>query len=821
MIAFNRLVAIITLFAMAATVVPPLEARNRKGDRFYKQGHEAEVRKQWDEALQLYEQAQSADPADPAYRMAADRARFQSAQAHMDKGLELRSQGRLSEALLEFQTAYGINPATSATEQEVRRTQEMIQREKQREEAGKAVPEERGLTPSQLERKRIDEKISTMLAVPELKPLNPQPINIKMNNQSARVLFETVGKVAGINMLFDPEYAPGKNQSIELTNATLDEALDYLAVVTKSFWKPLSVNTIFVTNDNTTKRRDYEEQVMKIFYLTNPMLPQELQEIVTAVRAVADIQRLFVYNAQNAIIARGEADRIALAEKIIRDLDKPRSEVVVDVLVMRTSSGVTRKLAANIAQGGLNVPLVYNPRQSIRAGIANTTTGSTDTPATTTSTAIPLSNIGKWATSDYALTLPDGLLQAVLNDRSTRVLQSPQLRSVDNQKATLKIGDRQPTATGSFQPGIGGVGINPLVNTQFTFIDVGVNVDITPKVHDNNEISMHVELEISSVRDYIDLGGISQPVISQEKAIHDIRLRDGQVNILAGLTQDQETKTLVGIPGLSSIPVIGKLFSSESLEKSESEMLIALVPHIVRRPDVSEQNLRGVAVGNATVVKLNYGRKPGEAAPQPGQPQTPAPAGPTVTQPQPQPAPAAPGAAVAPTPGPVVPGLTTPRPGGLPQAPPPAPAPEAPKTPAAAAGPARVTFAPSQVEAAVGSTVTLNLLLENAPNLLAAPMQIKFDPKVLRMNDVAKGGLMEGDGVIFTKNIMNDSGEATVSLQRTPRSSPGGPSGTLVTLTFQAVAPGITTVTVPQFTPRNTQAQPILTASPVVMVTVK
>ena len=159
-----------------------------------------------------------------------------------------------------------------------------------------------------------------------------------MNNQPPRVLFETVGKLAGINVLFDPEYTPGKNQSIELTNATLEEALDYLAVMTKSFWKPLSANTIFVTKDNATKRRDYEEQVVKVFYLTNVNTPQELQEIVTAIRSVADIQRLFVYNSQNAIIVRGEADQIALAEKIIADLDKPKSEVVVDVIVMETST---------------------------------------------------------------------------------------------------------------------------------------------------------------------------------------------------------------------------------------------------------------------------------------------------------------------------------------------------------------------------------------------------------------------------------------------------------------------------------------------------
>jgi general secretion pathway protein D len=391
------------------------------------------------------------------------------------------------------------------------------------------------------------------------------------------------------------------------------------------------------------------------------------------------------------------------------------------------------------------------------------------------------------------------------------VLQSPQLRSVDNQKATLKIGDRQPTATGSFQPGIGGVGINPLVNTQFTFIDVGVNVDITPKVHDNGEISMHVELEISSVRDHVNLGGIDQPVISQEKAINDIRLRDGQVNLLAGLNQTQDSKTVTGIPGLSSIPIIGKLFSSHQIDKSSSEMLIALIPHIVRRPDINQQNLRGISVGNATVVKLNYG--PREAA-KPGAPEAKPSALGTPAAPQAAPGQAAPAAPATPAPAQAAP--ATPAPQAA------APEPAAPPTPAAPAGVPRAAMIPSQVQTAMGGTVTVNLVLENAKDVASAPAQITYDPKVLRMNDIVQGDLLSrGQPASFTKNIMNDSGTATVTLNRAPGAAGVTGSGTVVTMTFQTVGRGVATVTAPQFTPRDAKGQPILTASPLAMVTVK
>src|SRR5947208_4402594 len=162
-----------------------------------------------------------------------------------------------------------------------------------------------------------------------------------MNNQPPKVLFETLGKIAGINVIFDPEYQPptagGGRFTVDLTNTTVDDALDYLAVQTKSFWKPLSANTIFVTQDNVQKRRDFEDYVVKVFYIKNATTVQELQEISTTVRSVTEIRRAFTYNAQNAILMRGTVDQMALAEKLILDLDKPKPEVVIDVLVMEAS----------------------------------------------------------------------------------------------------------------------------------------------------------------------------------------------------------------------------------------------------------------------------------------------------------------------------------------------------------------------------------------------------------------------------------------------------------------------------------------------------
>src|ERR1039457_3858369 len=628
---FNRLTAIVLTAALFGPMLP-LEARTKKGDKFLAEGRVHEQKKEWDEALEAYAKALSEDPADIVYEMAETKIHFLAAQSHIDKGLKLRSQGQLGDALVEFQKAYAINPGSVAASQEVRRTTEMIERERKRvEETGKeSSAKERAQTEGERAKKETEDRIESILPVPQLRAIDSSPIHLRMTG-SSKLLFETVAKVAGLNVLWHPEYTSQVkgNVPVEFENSTLEEALDYLAVITKSYWKPLSPNTIFITMDNPNKRRDYEEQVAKVFYLSNVSTPQELQEIVNAVRSVADIQRFFPYNAQNAIIAKGSADQVALAEKILHDLDKPRSEVVVDIIVMEASSIYTRQLTAAIASAGLTVPGNFTPRSGLQvvnnATTTATTTGSTGTTATGTTTtgtgttttasgtAIPLSNLGHLSSADFSTTIPSALLQAVLSDANTKVLQSPQLRAVDNLKATLKIGDRQPTATGSFQPGIGGVGINPLVNTQFTFIDVGVNVEITPRVHENGDVSLHVDLDISSVTGHVNLGGIDQPIIGQRKVSHDIRMPDGAVQLLAGLTKYQDTKTKTGIPGLGSIPVLGRLFSSESVDRERQELMIALIPHVVRRPEYTAENLRGIAVGNQQSVHLNYGRQPGSA----------------------------------------------------------------------------------------------------------------------------------------------------------------------------------------------------------------
>ncbi len=820
------------LLAVAAAIficMTALEAKSKKGDQYFKQGMVAENKGDWDTALSLYQKAMDESPTDPEYMIAMRRARFQAGEKHVSAGQKLRSEGKTAEALVEFQKALVADPASGIAIQEMKRTQQMLDRTKQ----GGAKADEIGLTPTEQARHEEDQRVASIEAPPELKPTIRRIPSLIMNNQPPRVLYETVGDLAGIHVVFDPTYTPAKpGFNVNLGPSDFERALDYLALITHTYWKPVSSDTIFVMEDNTTKRRDYEDFVVKTFYLTNTTSVQEFQEIANAVRTATTIRAAFTYNAQKALVLRGTLDQIKLAEKLIHDLDKPKSEVVIDVTIMTVNSTRTRDLAATIASAGtagLNLPISFNPVNAVTiAGTGTTgTTGTTTTPTlpttttTTTSTgsSIGLNGLGHISTADFATSLPGGILEAMLSDSRTKVLDRPQLRTSDGMKATLTIGDRIPYATGSFQPGVGTVGVSPLVSTQFNFIDTGTTITITPQVHSATEVTLNVELNVSAVSSYVNQGGLQQPVISQNKNTADIRLHDGEMSILSGLSSASDTNSVNGIPGLASIPLVGPLlFGSSHMEKDRSELLIVLTPHIIRTPDYTTENLRGVYTGSELVVKLNE-PKPEDAVPV-AAPNTGAAAPPAAPAPS-----ATPAGAVA-TPRAATPATV---PAVPPTVPPPAPAavkPEAKLEPSApaAAGPSRISFAPGTVESARNTPFTLTVQVDNVSDAFSmTPLKIKFDPAQLRLNDLTAGDLFSRDGgrVTTVKDIRNDAGEATLTVTRLPGATGVSGQGALATLNFVAVGMGPGTVSVVEAGLKNSQLQALPATLGSVPVTVK
>lgn len=791
----NQLAAILAVLAMAVAL--PAGAGNRKGDKLLAEGKKAEARGEYDTALDLYERALALDPSDAAYLLHVRRTRFAASQRHVDLGQQLRREGKLEEALAEFRKAFTIDPGSTIAEQELRRTNQMLEREKKQKDRPGAPPaeEERGLTEAELARREAQRRSARMLEMPQLKPATRRISGLKIVNQTSRVMYETIGKLAGINVLFDPDFQQDSRRfTLDLNNLTLDEALNYVSLVTKTYYKPLSRNAIFVTQDNATKRRDYEEHITRVFYLQNVYNNQELTEVMTAMRQVTDLRKVFPVNHQYAIAVRGTADQLALAEKVLLDLDRPKPEIVVDVLVMEANRTRTRDLALtplSAGKPGLGSPVSF--------------TGGT-------SGAVRLNEVKDLGAGDWSVVLPSFLVQALLSDRQTRVLTSPQVRAVDGQKATLRLGDRYPYATGSFAStlGVGGAGMSPLVQTQFQFADVGVNIDVTPRIH-GEDISLQVELEISNIRERIDVGGLSQPVIGQRRVSHLIRAREGEVTLIGGLMQANVSRTRSGVPGLMNIPVIGRLFSSENLENANSDLLVALVPRVVRSPDISAESLRGVASGADQIYRVNFApeeeeeeqkeapaRQPGEPVRTPLVPGTAAPAKPPALPAAP--APAAEQPAQQP-------------PAAKPQEPPP------PEEPAADQGP-RLVLQPSVREAQLNSTFTVRLQVENVSELFSTPLRIRYDHQVLRLLDVQRGPFLSGDGaqVTFSDSRDESSGLVIVNMNRVPGSGGITGSGVLLELKFQAAGRGDASIRLEDVTLRDARLEPITAAAPSISI---
>ncbi len=340
--------------------------------------------------------------------------------------------------------------------------------------------------------------------------------------------------------------------------------------------------------------------------------------------------------------------------------------------------------------------------------------------------------------------------------RARTCCKRPRFARWITRRLSLKIGEKVPTASGSFQPGVAGVGVSPLVNTQFTYLDVGVNMEVLPRVHENNEVSMHIDLDISQVDNYQNLGGISQPEIGQNKETADVRLREGEVNLIGGIMQRTDTKTKTGIPGLANIPLLGRLFSGENVQNNRNELVIALIPHIVRGPDITASNLKPVAAGNATQIKVGYA--PRKAEPwRHRQPELRRAAGALVGPPATAPPFAGPPATAPPNAAP--PATAPPNPAPLRGA------------PAAGSGTARISFSPATTQAQLNSTVTVTLAGDNISNLASVAAQLRYDPRILRINNIVAGdlpqrGLAPGVTLEPSKNILNDSGQADMSVSR-------------------------------------------------------
>ncbi len=722
-----------------------------KGQTNFKEGRRAEHLQDYDAAYDYYQKALKNDPENAQYVIKFNQARFEASSLHVKNGQKLRERGQLEAAASEFQRAVAIDPSSPIAEQELRKTVGLIEEKNRANNAATEPPTDTGGEPP----------LASM--PPEIKPLPNTSISLSMSND-AKIVFETIAKLAGITVIFDPDF-PARRIPVTLNNVTLEQALEIVSMESKAFWKPVTENIIFVIPDQPQKRRDYEEQVVRTFYLSNTVQPQDLTEIVTGLRQLLDLKRIQQLNAQNAIIVRDTPDKLAIADKMIKDIDKAKPEVVIQVQVVEARVDKARNLG--ISPGTTASVSVVAP------GTTTTTSGSSTTSNTTN--IITLKDLGHLTGSDYSVTLPSFTANALLNDSTTKIIQNPEVRSVDGQPAKLRIGDKVPIATGSFQAGVGvggaaGAGfVNPLVNTQFQYQEVGVNVDITPRVHPNHEISLKAKVEVSSVTGNTNIGGIQQPIISQRTIEHEIRLKEGEASVLGGLITRTDTKSISGWPGLAKLPFLRYFFSEDTHSTEDDEILIILTPRIVRMPEWTRANLKPLYSGSEAEVKVRR-----EAAARAPNAQPPAA--------QQSPANQAPGAAAG-----------------------------APATAPSETQQAQLRFEPRSLSLKVGQQQTLGVVVDKVNDLFSIPFLLQYNPAVISVEEVQHGGFLSGGNqeIAIVQRVDKEHGQAIISATRQPNTAGVSGTGTIMGIVVKAIAPGSSNLSIVQVNAKDSQQRPI------------
>ncbi len=759
------------LAAVFALSVTSAQAQSAAG--WNKRGEKAELRQDYDTAYEAYRMASQKAPKDIRYKTRYENMRFKASAAHVDRGRTYLQGGDSGAALTEFTRALAIDPSNQAAAQEI----DIIRNPK----AAALVP-----SPGQLGKQTDTQReIGAVTGIVDLKPVSNDPITLHMV-EDTKMIYQAIGKAAGLNVLFDPDYT-SKRIPVDLTAVTLSDALRIVGTISNTFYKPVTSNTIFVAANTRQKRTDLDEMAVQTFYLTNTSTANDATEVLTAIRNLLDPSvKIFLVATQNAIVMRATPDQLLLAQKLLNDLDRAKPEVVVDVAVLEVNRDRIRTL-------GIQLPQSFGVAVNTTNTNSTTNNSSSGTTAATTSasTNFTLNNLAHLNSNNFAVTIGGAELNALLTDSDTRILQNPRIRASDGQRATLKIGSKIPVATGSYSAGAAtGLTAGIGVQTQFTYLDVGVNIDMTPTVHLDREVTLKLKVEVSSQNGSVTISGVTEPIISQRVAEQVIQLQDGEPSVLAGILTQQNSLSLSGTPGLGELPILKYFFGSRTTEKQQDEIVFLLIPHIVRESVLTRLNTRAIDTGTSQSIELHreggapLGSDPNDAE-----------AGPSAIQPVASPAApitaaSAAAAMVHPTPQ----QMNSTLPGTLPQI-------TGPVTPngtttlppqvAANAGGVQFSVQPASSTPAVGSTFQVSVAIANAVDVFSVPLQLQFNPAVLELVNVDNGPFLGSDGqAIAMAHRDEGNGLVAISARRPPNVKGVNGQGSVCVLTFKAIAPG-------------------------------
>jgi general secretion pathway protein D len=744
---------------------------------YFKHGQAAEAREDYDTAFENYQKANAKNPKDLEYRAALARLRITVSSIHVSKGYKLLNAGSLQEALTEFLRAAQIDPGNEAAQQAIAAV-----RNKQGEAPAAGEP-------SVARPEGTQENLDSMATPAILKPVSNEPVTLHMS-EDAKVIYQAVGKAAGVNVLFDPDFT-SKRIQVDLNNVSLLDALRIVGTVSNTFWRPVTSNTVFVAANSRSKRTELDEQAVQTFYLSNAWQANDLTDVQTAIRNVLTNVKIYAVPSQNAIVMRATPDELLLAQKLINDLDKARAEVVVDIAIMEVSKNWEKTL-------GIAWP------QSVSVALKSSSSSTTTTSSSSSSTTYTpsLYDLAHLKASNFAVTVGGATANMLLTDSNTKILQNPRIRATDSQKATMKIGSKIPVATGSYSSS-SGTSASGLVNTQFQYQDVGVNIEMTPTVHFDRDVTLKMKIEVTTHSGDQTISGVTEPIISQRVVDQVIRLREGEATILGGIQEKDVKESWSGVPGLSSIPLLRYLFGSKDKTISDDELVFLVVPHVVRSQSLDAVNLRSVDTGVGTSIDIRHVPSAGPVA-EPGA--------------SPAPPPARPQATVRPNmdtvPGQSAAGAVPAAMAQLRQAaetngktastlqPPTAAAPAA--VPAAASAPnapaaqsVNLVLNALSGPVTVGTTFQVPVVLTGGRDIASVPLKIQYDSAKLSLVNVDQGDFLGRDGKPVTLLHTDDgSGLITVNSARPPGSSGMSGAGVVCVLSFQAKAAGDSSIVI-------------------------
>jgi type II secretory pathway component GspD/PulD (secretin) len=620
----------------------------------FRRGEDAARRADWDAAVVHYREAVQADPDKPEYKIALERAMVTASHEHLESARGAEARGELDAAVREYRRASEYDPSNRQAAAKVAELDRII---RDRIEASRPKPAV----------EQMRERARQMSPQPELNPASREPLNFKFNAQSVREILNFIGAASGINITFSQEFREPPPYTVQLDGVTLEQALQQILSANNLFYKVLNPRTILVIPDTAQNRAKYEEQVVRVFYLSHADATEVAQIIngVLRIPGVTLLPAVIPNKTKNTLTVRGSAAMVEIIERVVEANDRPAAEVVLDVQILEVNRNRAKQFGLNLSQ--YSITGIFSPETAPTVATGNNAGTITVPPfnANTISAGI--------SAADWYLTVPQAIVNFLESDTQTRLVAKPQLRGSEGQKITLNLGDKIPVVQTSFASfgGPGSVATQPL--SSYTYQDIGVNVIMTPRVTFEDDIVLELKVESSTLGNDINIAGQNLPTFGNRSIETRIRLRDGESTLLAGLLREDQRRALRGIIGLMRVPGFRDLFSNNDNALNTTDIVMLITPHIVRTHELRQTDVNPIYIG--TQQSIGLGGPPPLIAPTPEA--APAPGEPAPQQPGIQPAP---------------PGTTLPTPGVLPNPPAPQPqpppqqTPPPPQSPEAAAG---------------------------------------------------------------------------------------------------------------------------------------